>query len=440
MIDLHDELRAAAEAPPPSRIDLDALIDREVRRRRTLRWAGAAATFGAVAALAIAVPIALGGGPASYSGADVAAGRPCPTVAAPGPQQSHAAPRPTEHCGDAVARLGNELSAAITRVLPTMQPGPVEFAYVPVRLGYEATVRLTGPKSEDVLRVELIASHEHPGRAGAGCLVRCDYTRDPDGTIIAATQSEQQRQVVAYRPDGTTLLLLAYPSSRVQVGPAVTLAQVAAIARTPGLTLFPKAQPAPVAAPTTPPVAPQDATAARLSDALGAQLAAALPGATLTDPNAPAGGPAPWFTGSRDSAYKAGVDIADAEGVSHLYASLLATRPPCAEPPTCERPPTCPMVDDGTRCEVAPDGTKQLVMWATDGGFRTYQIELHRPDGSIVQLSLTNFAPASGGDATGAIACSARGECKSQPEMTVTRTTLPLTTDQLVEIGNALRL
>jgi hypothetical protein len=53
---------------------------------------------------------------------------------------------------------------------------------------------------------------------------------------------------------------------------------------------------------------------------------------------------------------------------------------------------------------------------------------------------LTNFAPASGGDATGAIACSARGECKSQPEMTVTRTTLPLTTDQLVEIGNALRL
>jgi hypothetical protein len=440
MTDLHEQLRAAAEAPPPSHVDLDALIAKEVRRRRTLRWAGAAGTFAAVAALAIAAPIALGGGPASYSGADVAGARPCPTAGAPGPQQSHAAPRPTEHCADAVARLAAELSAAIKTVVPTMQPGPVEFAYVPVRLRYEATVTLTGPKSEDELRVELIASHEHPDRAGAGCLVRCDYTRDPDGTIVAATQDIRQRQVVAYHPDGTTLLLLAYPSSRAQASATVTLAQVAAIARTPGLTLFPKARPPAIAAPTTPAVAPQDSTAAKLSQALGEQLAAAVPRAKLTDPNAPAGGPVPWFTGSRDSAYKAGVDIADAEGVSHLYASLLATRPPCAEPPTCERPPTCPMMADGTRCEVAPDGTKQLVIWTDDGGFHTYQIELHRPDGSIVQLSLNNFAPDSSGDATGVIACGSGGECKTQPEMTVTRKTLPLTTDELVEIGDALRL
>jgi hypothetical protein len=438
MTDLQDQLRAAAEAPPPTRIDLDVLIDNEVRRRRTVRWAGVTAAFAGVLAVAVAVPIALGGR-AAYPPGDAAAGGPCPTAGAPGPQQSHAKPRPTEQCAEAVARLAVALSVALANAAPNLDAGPVEFAYVPVRLRYDATVTLTGPRSRDELKVELIASHEHPGRTDAGCLTQCDYDRAGDGTIVVATQDEQRRQVSVYRPDGTAVLLLAYATSGAR--PAVTLDQVVAIARTPGLTLFPQAAPvATVAAPSAAAsAAPQDAAAARLSAALGERLAAAMPDATFTDPNTPTGAPAPSFSGSRESGYKAGVDIADAEGISHLYASVLSRRPPCADPPNCEQLPDCPMVDDGTRCEVALDGTVRLLMWIEDGEFRTFQIELHRPDGSIVQLGLNNFAPTGADTTYGTILCGDQG-CKSEPTMTVTRTRLPLTLDQLVEIGGALRL
>jgi hypothetical protein len=446
MIDLHDQLRAAADAPPPTRIHLDALIAREVRRRRTLRWAGASAALAALAALAVAAPLALGGAGASLPGADAAGARPCPTAGAPGPQQSHAKPRPTERCADAVVRLAAALGYAIEKAAPDLGVTPVEFVYVPVRLRYQATVTLTGPTSRDVLRVELIASNEHPDPHDIGCVLGCDYRVDDDGTVVAATRDGRQRQVAVYRPDGTAVLVLVDAAPEA-AGPrsGLTDDQVEAIARAPGLTLFPKAQPVPTAAAPAPAAsaARQDATAVRLTAALRERLAAALPGAKFVDPvDESVAGRAPYVIGSRASGYKAGVDIADADGVSHLNLGLFAQRPPCAEPSKCGVAPVCPTADGATHCTIAPDGTKVVAMSRVDGKQMTSQVELYRPDGSIVQLGLTNIGPdPSPEGSNAALRCDAgTGRCDRVGMLTVTRKTLPLTIDQLVEIGGALRL
>lgn len=253
MDDFATRMRAAADSPPPARIDLDALISSELTRRRNLRWAGGAAAVAAAVTLAIAGPAMLPRGPAGDNPAGVRIGgpgstvaaRPCPTAAAPGPQQSHGGPRPSEPCAEAVERLAAELMAALRLhlVRPAAPDGvsidSAGFVYVPVRLRYEATANVSGPNGHGYLQIQLIASHEHPDPGRANCPSdSCRYEKDPDGTIVVAKGDAQQQQVEIYRPDGTALRALGYPASNDAPSP-FTLDQVIAIARTPGLTLYP---------------------------------------------------------------------------------------------------------------------------------------------------------------------------------------------------------
>src|ERR1700754_363385 len=67
MDELSARMRAAADSPPPTRIDVDALINKGLRLR-TLRWAGGAAGIAAAVALAVAGPAVYLPGPATDGG------------------------------------------------------------------------------------------------------------------------------------------------------------------------------------------------------------------------------------------------------------------------------------------------------------------------------------------------------------------------------------
>lgn len=436
MDDLATRMRAAAADPPPTRIDLDHLIAGERRRSRTLRWSFGSAAVAAAVALAVSVPIFLtGASPGQATDPATSGAAPCRTAGAPGPQQSHAGPRPTEPCAEATERLAAELFAALNKIAPgAVKESDVTFAYVPKRLRYESHVTLPASLGGGVMQVWIIASHEHPTAQQAGCLAGCTYEVDSDGTIVTVLSDANVRehQVSVYRSDGTSLLVRAGGTPQ-----GLTAEEVAWIARTPGLTLFPGA--AAVAPTGTPSPAPsQDALAARLTSTLAQHLATTLPKASLTDPRMPTGAPAPWFTGSAETGYKATVDVRDTAGRGEVMVNFLLQRPPCTTQPYCEKGPVCPMSEADMSCEIAPDGTKVFVVTADSDGFINHQVELHRPDGVIVQLVATNHMadPAANPSAGASAGPSTRPQ--GIPGRIVTRPAPPLTTAQLVEIGNAL--
>lgn len=186
--------------------------------------------------------------------------------------------------------------------------------------------------------------------------------------------------------------------------------------------------------------APQDAEAARLTGIFAGWLRATLPAATRTDPNAP-GSPAPWFLGEAGQ-YKAGVDAADAAGLGHIFAMVLADLPPCTTEP-CETGPECPAPEiDGTYCELRPDGTKVFVVSMDNAGMINHQVAIYAPDGTLAQISASNFGLAPDVDPTASaggmtIRCSTTEpkKCDGTPPLDITRPTPPLTVAQLIEIG-----
>ncbi|MFC7546364.1 hypothetical protein [Plantactinospora sp. GCM10030261] len=247
MDDLPNLLRAAATDPPPTRLDIDRLINTERRRSRTRAWTltgtGAAALVAAVLVIPAVVagpgagpvggglPVAAPNGTTSAAtpnGTTPTAVAPCAPVVPeasgpPGPLQSYdtVQPRPTEAPDDAVVRLTLTLNETLARALPAgsrvepVQPScrQPQFQYDPQRREYTAVARLHRDDRVGGLIVVLQPS-------GTQRLV-CIHTDDPNGCqrselpgggqLLAEEVAPEgptgfvQRSLLLERPDGTTV-------------------------------------------------------------------------------------------------------------------------------------------------------------------------------------------------------------------------------------------
>ncbi|MEU4777559.1 hypothetical protein [Micromonospora sp. NPDC023633] len=282
MDELAQQMRSAVASPPPTRIDVDRLIADDRQRRRHRAWTVAGTGVAAVVA-AVAVTPALLVGPAAGPGGltlPASGGSPsadpslCPVVepepsGPPAPQQSYETvrDRPTERPDDGVARLTLVLRPALAAVVPAglsvdgTIPGcdQVQFTYEKSHWHYYAHARLTRSGQADNLTVSLIptAADGPRGCAGAPDTRACTSRPLPDGGTIAygsadpGDEGHEQRWAQVQRADGTTVTVTtdnhhieggengATPTIRFGPPPVLTVAQLTAIATTPGLTLHP---------------------------------------------------------------------------------------------------------------------------------------------------------------------------------------------------------
>ena len=279
MDDLSARMRAAAESPPPTRIDLDALISGELRRRRTLGWAGGAGAIAAAVALAIAVPTVFlpGSGQAPDGGGPVGGGfvagdlpslcaplSPSPTMH-PAPVQSDdtVRPLPSEPVAQAVPRLTEAMRVALGNVLPdgmtveAAQPGCAvpQFQYQPSYREYSLGARIKDRQGYGNLSVQVLPSGTTDNNVEFfyANYEDCSSTREPDGTVVVAGimpgRHSPERQYLVYvrRPDGATVLLslsnfhiaLDFTETVTRPEPPLTREQLISIGRAPGLTLYP---------------------------------------------------------------------------------------------------------------------------------------------------------------------------------------------------------
>ncbi|MGK5521900.1 hypothetical protein ACSNN9_21445 [Micromonospora sp. URMC 107] len=282
MDELARQMRSAVASPPPTRIDVDRLIADDRQRRRHRAWmvagTGAAAMVAAVAVTpALLVGPAAGpGGPTLPAGGGSPSADPslCPVVepepsGPPAPQQSYdpVRARPTERPDAGVARLTLVLRPALAAVVPAglsidgTIPGCdlVQFTYEKSHWHYYAHARLRGNGHVDNVTVSLApTTADAPGGcAGAPDPRTCTSSRLPDGGTLAVgatrpgKEGHEQRWAQVRRADGTTVTVTtdnhhitrgengATPTVRFGSPPVLTVAQLTAIATTPGLTLHP---------------------------------------------------------------------------------------------------------------------------------------------------------------------------------------------------------
>ncbi|WP_433389102.1 hypothetical protein [Micromonospora sp. KLBMP9576] len=278
MDEMAQQMRSAVAWSPPTRIDVDGLIADDRRRRRNRGWAMAGAGVTAVLA-AVGVTPALLAGPAAGPGGltlPAAAASPsadaslCPVVRPEpsGPASRQSYDRPTERPDAGVARLTLVLRPVLAAVVPAglavdgTIPGcdRVQFTYEESHWHYVAHARLLRGGQVHDLRVTLVpTAPDEP----AGCAATPDpgactgSSQLPDGGTLATgatgpgREGHERRWAQVRRPDGTTVTVTtdnhhivgaesgATPTVRSGPPPVLTVAQLAAIATTPGLTLYP---------------------------------------------------------------------------------------------------------------------------------------------------------------------------------------------------------
>ncbi|MEV0131197.1 hypothetical protein AB0H83_22360 [Dactylosporangium sp. NPDC050688] len=268
-MDLTYAMRAATQDPPVTSIDVDQLIAGERRRSRRLRAAAGALTV-AVLATGVALPWYLSQQPTDHSPGlappSVAAGAtrspaacvvPSPTVTAlSGNAGKEPELRPlvpvTEPCGSAIARLSDELTALLPRLVPGAMftnardgsplPALVQKEGGP-QVGYTAGFNLQG----GVMSVRVEATTETPEQFRVFAQEQC---AQPGGHCRSAALGGAELlirsdvtggygiDVWAVRPDGT--LLLALTRATPPGGPTpLTEQQLIDLVMTPALTLYP---------------------------------------------------------------------------------------------------------------------------------------------------------------------------------------------------------
>jgi hypothetical protein len=280
MDQLSESLRLASADPPPTRIDLDDLIDGEHRAGRRRRWLGAVGgTAAAVIAIAVGAAVIQGNG-ASPGGTPF--GNPGPGTAqpnptgkgAPGPEDP-SVPTPTEPTEVALARLTAALNASLASTLgPDVAlsdpntPGrpPPSFSGEPG--GYKAGVTITDSAGSTDLFIfvrpapmpqagDHIPQQEECDRHPA--TTSCQRLVKPDGSVLFTLRSTEQGGLTLeaehYRIDGTAVTtsltnlswgLLETPVAKTLPPPVLsrdglplTMDQLLEIVLDPALTLFP---------------------------------------------------------------------------------------------------------------------------------------------------------------------------------------------------------
>jgi hypothetical protein len=195
---LTEQLRAAAADPPPSRIDLEALVAGERRRRHRITVGGAAA---AVLALAVAVPLLLGYREPPVTGIAVAASSSSPTASQ-----------------DPAERLTEILAAKLHAMLPGAVLTDPWFVGPPG--AHKAAVDVLDGAGKGHIFVAVLAA-QGQDCAGVEPGVRCEVR--PDGrTIVVAvrdTNGEISYEVQVSR--GETVVHLS--SSNFEMDPSVDI-------------------------------------------------------------------------------------------------------------------------------------------------------------------------------------------------------------------------
>ncbi|WP_144120415.1 hypothetical protein [Catellatospora sichuanensis] len=374
MNDLPEQMRAATDDAPPSRIDLDSFIAREQRRSRLLRWSGASTAAAVVVSALVAMPVLYAGGAGVTAALGGAA---CPT---PGPNPTEvpydAAPTPAAPSAQECAATVQRLSAALRDVLAVTAPGravhplaTTAFVYQPRNAHYEARVNLSGPGGP-VLRVEVAELTEDPPSRIRVCPdtdKRCSYEITTTGVVVFAADFGDTSQVEAHREDGTRIMVsVDVPGVTGETRPPgvvapLTIAQLADIAEAPGLSLFPGRSPSP--RPT------RDATAEELVGLFTLLLRNQLP-------DRPFG----MFRirGTAETGYQTGATVMG-EGMV-----LVEVTPRCSGP-DCPPPPACPAPGD-TSCTVRGDRSRVTVRDTADATTRS--VRIYSADGRSVTLSV----------------------------------------------------
>jgi hypothetical protein len=255
MDELRNAMHAAVAEPPPTRIDLDRLIDGTKRRTRLQYVAGIAAGAVAVVAGAVAVPLmAPAGGHGLGEGGPPG---PCPQITPTTTARPDRLAEPVlpsdEPCGTVEHRLAEALVASLHTELPGWTFKNLDDPARPVALlrqavdaspdGYLANVTIRKGSEYHMIIVQVSA---HPPLIRNQACRRLPLpgetcTVQPDGEVVAtevlhnlgasSDMSNEGYRVTDWRVDGTTVEVVG--------SDALTRDRLTRIARTPGLTLFP---------------------------------------------------------------------------------------------------------------------------------------------------------------------------------------------------------
>ncbi|WP_433346181.1 hypothetical protein [Micromonospora sp. CA-111912] len=281
MDEITSQLHAAAADAPATRIDVEHLISAERRHRRHRSWVWSGIGVAAAVAAVAVVPVLAAGGPPqaitlpAFGMPTGAPPTPVSLCAGVTPQTSGPLPplqsydtvraRPTEAPGDGVARLTGALRDALPSLLPTgVRIDPAlkgcsepQFQYHPRYREYtvDGTVRRGEESGAFLLRVLPTPTDEaEPGCRHAPDPDNCEDVNYPDGSaalvsIMVVEPGQRQLSVLLFRPDGTSVLAITNNFRNELVGnrrrtsktadePLLTVEQLAAIARAPGLTVY----------------------------------------------------------------------------------------------------------------------------------------------------------------------------------------------------------
>lgn len=256
MRDIGDDLRALANEPPPTTINIDTLIENEQRRSRMLRVGATAGGLAAsVTAVVLGVGLVTGGmhlptresaaaGGSNTSGAtlddpspeptaDVESGAPIPcdtVVLAPkGVYQSFTAVRsgPIPNPSDTARRLSTTLGTALGKLAPEAKmtdlthdqkcAGKPLFIYDPQRREFSLTLKIEDSSGWGVLYLDIMPTETGWDRCYASPpQPDCDLKKLGDGSSYRAQASDlgdssnreaRQHLVRLFRTDDTTVML-----------------------------------------------------------------------------------------------------------------------------------------------------------------------------------------------------------------------------------------
>ena len=274
---LSESLRRATQAGPPTRIDVDALIAGERRRRHVLisgSVMGTAAAAVAVVLLAqvLTSPGTSGPAPGTAIGATRSCVAPTPTssTSAGQPSGSKGSPDPsaappaedhgpyagptaglepapyqgTEPTEAAKSRLSNAFAGALRSVLPGVPfrdwadpncPLPQFITYDPA-FPYEASAVITDAHGRGDIVV-----HLYRAPAQRPSCESCSWQQDLPGGGLAFGYPDDPTRVDIWRPDGTGNMILAvdHRGDPARPTPPATRQQMIAIGAYPALSLYP---------------------------------------------------------------------------------------------------------------------------------------------------------------------------------------------------------
>lgn len=280
MDEISNQFQAAVTDAPPTRIDVDRLIRSELRRRRHRSWVLSATGVAAAVAAAAITPTLFAGAPGPLSAAPAgpttgpsAGVRLCTGVSPKpsGPQTpletyDTVRPRPTEDPAAAVARLTGAFRDGVREWLPagvrveSLQPGCAEpqFQYQPRYQQYDVGALLRRGTERGLFSLTVQPSAQEGTLPDCSRWMKpgnCEIVHYQDGSVAAQSRMDAgpgkvQLSLWLVRPDGTTVWIITNNFRNEVVGgqmaatktadaPLLTMDQLAAVARSPGMTLYP---------------------------------------------------------------------------------------------------------------------------------------------------------------------------------------------------------